>query len=288
MLLHVDRAAAWASVAALASSPGGSPARARRLVPRPGVGARAAGAGALVAVVLARFHTLNGLAAGTTLLLLMAALKLLETRSARDQLVVLGAALFLLLAACLDRAEPACARRCTRSRRGCAARRSRVTATPGIARAARRCRLAGRALLLALPLALLLFLFFPRLAGRLLGDAARRGGGHRARPTRMSPGSIPQLTANYDPAFRVQFDRARAAARGALLARPGAARLRRPHLAQRAAAVPTHAQPLEFLGTPYRYRVDARADASSAGGSRSTRRSQSPDADACCSPTTTS
>ena len=34
---------------------------------------------ALAAVVMARFHTLNGLNAGTTLLLLMAALKLLET-----------------------------------------------------------------------------------------------------------------------------------------------------------------------------------------------------------------
>ena len=59
----------------------------------------------MAAVVLARFHTLNGLAAGTTLLLLMAALKLLETRGTRDQLVLIGAGLFLLLAACLDRQD---------------------------------------------------------------------------------------------------------------------------------------------------------------------------------------
>ena len=35
----------------------------------------------------------------------MAALKLLETRNARDELVLVGAGLFLLLAACLDRQE---------------------------------------------------------------------------------------------------------------------------------------------------------------------------------------
>ncbi len=56
---------------------------------------------ALVAAVFAQFHTLNGLVPGTAMLMLMAAIKLLETRSQRDQYVVIGGALFLLLAACL-------------------------------------------------------------------------------------------------------------------------------------------------------------------------------------------
>ena len=71
----------------------------------PGRAVRAVLALVLVALVLARFHTLNGLAAGTTLLMLMAALKLLEMRRPRDQWVMVGAGLFLLLAACLDRQE---------------------------------------------------------------------------------------------------------------------------------------------------------------------------------------
>ena len=57
----------------------------------------------LVALVVMRYHTLNGLAAGSALLMLMAAMKLLETRTRRDQFVIVGAGLFLLLAACLDR-----------------------------------------------------------------------------------------------------------------------------------------------------------------------------------------
>ena len=105
VLLHVDRVPAWASLAsfALISWRLAAARRARRWLP--GALARALFALGMAAVVLARFHTLNGLAAGTTLLLLMAALKLLETRNARDELVLVGAGLFLLLAACLDRQQ---------------------------------------------------------------------------------------------------------------------------------------------------------------------------------------
>ena len=103
-LLNVDRVPPWAAAVALlliawrllGAYRGGA---------YPGVAARALLALVLVAIVLVRFHTLNGLAAGTTLLLLMAGLKLLETRAARDQFVMVGAGLFLLLAACLDRQE---------------------------------------------------------------------------------------------------------------------------------------------------------------------------------------
>ena len=51
--------------------------------------------------VLMSFRTLNGLAAGTALLVLMGALKLIEARSRRDDGIVVGVALFLLLAAVL-------------------------------------------------------------------------------------------------------------------------------------------------------------------------------------------
>src|SRR5882762_10895620 len=102
VLLNLDRVPPWTAATALLLI-------AWRLTTErsgarlPGTPARALLALGVVAVVLWRFHTLNGLAAGTALLMLMSALKLLETRARRDQFVMVGAGLFLLLAACLDR-----------------------------------------------------------------------------------------------------------------------------------------------------------------------------------------
>src|SRR6202140_5841824 len=101
-LLNLDRVPAWTAAAALLLIAWrlNTERTGARL---PGAVARALLALGVVAVVLLRFHTLNGLAAGTALLMLMSALKLLETRARRDQFVMVGAGLFLLLAACLDR-----------------------------------------------------------------------------------------------------------------------------------------------------------------------------------------
>ena len=55
----------------------------------------------LVVAVALSFRTLNGLAAGTALLVVMGALKLLESRARRDDAIVIGVSLFLLLAAAL-------------------------------------------------------------------------------------------------------------------------------------------------------------------------------------------
>ncbi len=56
---------------------------------------------ALTGTVLAMFHTLNGLNAGSALLVLMGAIKLLEATSRRDRLIMVGVSFYLLLAACL-------------------------------------------------------------------------------------------------------------------------------------------------------------------------------------------
>src|SRR5688572_20596873 len=55
----------------------------------------------LVVAGLASFRTLNGLAAGTALLVVMGALKVVESRAARDDAIVIGVSLVMLLAACL-------------------------------------------------------------------------------------------------------------------------------------------------------------------------------------------
>src|SRR5262249_5855480 len=146
--------------------------------------------------------TLNGLAAGTTLLALMAGLKLLETRTARDQLVMVASGLFLLLAACLHRQDLARLPLYAAQVWVCCAALA-VVATPGTP-ALLALPMSARALLLALPLAVLLFVFFPRLQGAFWavprGEQAVTG-----LSDTMSPGAIGHLATSYDPAFRVRF-----------------------------------------------------------------------------------
>ena len=201
VLLHLDRVPAWASLACFALILWRL-AAARRRVWLPGALARALLALGMAAVVLARFHTLNGLTAGTTLLLLMAALKLLETRNARDELVLVGAGFFLLLAACLDRQQLVRTPLYALQAWVCCAAIGSI-ATPALgSRAA--VRLAGRALLIAAPLAVALFLFFPRLPGAFWA-IPRGGAALTGLSDAMTPGSIMQLVADYSTAFRVRF-----------------------------------------------------------------------------------
>ena len=101
MLLNAHHTALWCVPLALAAVAW----RARRLRVAPRLPARylrIGVAGLLTLAVLVGFHTLNGIDAGSSLLVAMATLKLTETVRRRDWLIVLGAALFLLLAACLD------------------------------------------------------------------------------------------------------------------------------------------------------------------------------------------
>jgi transglutaminase-like putative cysteine protease len=201
LLLHVDRLPTWVTSAALLLMLWRL-AAARAPVPLPGALLRGAFAVAAALGVLARFHTLNGLAAGTSLLTLMAALKLLETHRQRDRLVVVGAGLFLLLAACLDRQGLERVPLYLAETWLCCAALA-VVATPGFAGGA-ALRLAGRTLLYAVPLAVLLFVFFPRLAGSFWalprGEEALTG-----LSDTMSPGEIGKLTTSYDIAFRARF-----------------------------------------------------------------------------------
>jgi transglutaminase-like putative cysteine protease len=254
VLLHADRVPPWAAGIALllivwrllsALRGGGSPA----------IAARALLALVLVSIVLARFHTLNGLAAGTTLLLLMAGLKLLETRTARDQVVMVAAGLFLLLAACLDRQELARAPLYGLQAWLCCAALAVIATPTTSARAA--LSLAGRALLLALPLALLLFVFFPRLPGAFWAiprnDLAMSG-----LSDTMTPGSIGQLATSYEPAFRVQFQGPVPPARERYWRGPVLHEFDGQGWRSSPRDLRAHV-PREYLGTAYHYRVQLEA-----------------------------
>jgi transglutaminase-like putative cysteine protease len=204
MLLHIDRVPIWTSAAAFLCV-GWRFAAEFRPIRLPGAFAKIGVMVLLVFAVIARFRTVNGLSAGTALLVVMGSLKLLETHDQRDRNIVIGSALFLLLAACLDRQSMLriplylvhawiCCAALGATTRGNIGMDNRATAM-----------LAARSLLLALPLALVLFLFFPRLTGAFWtlpqSESAATG-----LSDSMSPGSISSLGESSDPAFRVHFE----------------------------------------------------------------------------------
>jgi transglutaminase-like putative cysteine protease len=250
VLLNLDRVPPWTAATALLLIAWRLTTE-RSGVRLPGTVARALLALGVVAVVLWRFHTLNGLAAGTALLMLMSALKLLETRARRDQFVMVGAGLFLLLAACLDRQSLVRVPLYALQVWLCCSALAVVASAGCGGRAA--LRLAGRSLLLALPLAVLLFLFFPRLPGAFW--AIPRGGqGLTGLSDTMNPGSIVKLVASYEPAFRVQFA-GRAPPAEELYWRGPVLHDFDGHTWRRESGAFHLRQRLQYLGTPYRYRV---------------------------------
>jgi transglutaminase-like putative cysteine protease len=159
----------------------------------------------LLGGVLLSFGTLNGPAAGSALLLAMGGLKLLETRTHRDAVVVTTVSLILVLAAALDRQDllrlPLYL--CT----GWLA--LATIASLGSYRAEQSAwlaaRRAGAAMLLALPFAVIAFVLVPRLPGALWSmpgsEKAQTGLGEE-----MSPGSISDLAVSDAIAFRVRFE----------------------------------------------------------------------------------
>jgi len=157
-----------------------------------------------VVAVLMSFRTLNGLAAGTALLTLMGALKLIESKSRRDDAIIIGVALFLVLSAALANQAMWRLPIYLLTLWGTAAAMALVAHPDSSLTVRAAVRLGGRALLMALPLGIACFLFFPRMAGQLWALEAS-GGATTGLSDEMSPGSIDKLVLEYEPVFRVRF-----------------------------------------------------------------------------------
>lgn len=160
---------------------------------------------AATVAVLGTYRTLNGIEAGTTFLVLMAGMKLLESRSSRDLTVVVFIAYFLLFAALLRDQSITRLPLLLFSVALTTAALMRVHAGGRGYSTAALLRRTSALMLQALPLALLLFLLFPRLPGPLWGIAANDMG----RPgldDDMTPGDVSELSLSGEPAFRVRFD----------------------------------------------------------------------------------
>jgi transglutaminase-like putative cysteine protease len=160
---------------------------------------------ALVAAVAIKFRTLNGLAAGSALLLVMGALKLLESRSRRDDGIVVGVALFLLLAAALDTQTLSIVPIYLLIIWGACAAIAVISDRSGALAPRAAMRLSARALAMSIPLAAACFLFFPRFGGQFWA-LQREVQANRGLSDEMSPGSISKLANEYEPAFRARFE----------------------------------------------------------------------------------
>jgi transglutaminase-like putative cysteine protease len=162
-------------------------------------------AGLSIPLLFVRFHTFNGLSAGTGLLTLMAGLKLLETKNRRDVYIITLIIYFVSLAALLEGNSfwllayligvcwltTATLLRLTSSG---PAPDWRVSLSYG-----------GRVLGQALPLALVFWLLFPRFAGPLWQIPADTRSAESGLSDTMSPGDITHLALSDEVAFRVRF-----------------------------------------------------------------------------------
>jgi transglutaminase-like putative cysteine protease len=165
---------------------------------------RAALVALMVVATVLSLRTLSGLGAGATMLAAMAAAKLTESQRTRDWAIVLGSSFFLQVTACLEQQSllrvPLYAAElwllCT------GLRALGAGSHAGLRTLAWQ---SARSLAWSVPLATLLFLFFPRLQGGFLalpnsGEAVTGLG------EEMSPGSISELGQSDEPALHVRFD----------------------------------------------------------------------------------
>jgi transglutaminase-like putative cysteine protease len=208
---------------------------------------------ALVCAVALSFRTLNGLAAGTALLLVMGALKVLESHSRRDDAILIGVALFLLLAAALAGQALWRVPFYLLAAWGAVAAIALVAHGDSLLTTRAALRLSARALLMALPLALACFAFFPRVAGHFWA-LERSSSAATGLTDEMSPGSIDKIANEYAPVFRVSFED-RLPPHAALYWRGPVLNDFDGFTWRRARGRVYHAEELQRLGPAYRYHV---------------------------------
>ena len=171
----------------------------------PARGIRLCVAAVSIALLFVQYRTFNGLAAGTALLSLLAGLKLLELQSHRDFHVIILIIYFLNLAALLHSESFWLLGYLIAVSWLTSAALMRLTISTPPPRWQPSVRRAGRVLAQALPLTLILWLFFPRLDGPLWRMPQDSQGGESGLSDSMSPGDISDLAQSDDIAFRVHY-----------------------------------------------------------------------------------
>lgn len=157
-----------------------------------------------VVSVLAGYRTLNGLEAGTALLVLMAASKLLETKDRRDLTVLLFISFVLLFAALLYEQGLMQLPYMLVAVWLLTATLMRVHQTTSRMPMREALRMTAKMLLLSVPVAVAFFLLFPRLPGQFWALPARAGATSGI-SDEISPGDVSELSLSSSIAFRATF-----------------------------------------------------------------------------------
>ncbi|MEO0972652.1 MAG: DUF3488 and transglutaminase-like domain-containing protein, partial [Pseudomonadota bacterium] len=156
--------------------------------------------------VLVQYQTVNGIEAGSALLCVMAVMKLTETRTARDLVVLIYIAYFLIAAQFLYEqtmwvllwAIP-CVWLLSATLLQVTHQGRQLAIRPALG-------LSGRMLIHALPLMLALFLLFPRMQGSFWAIEAPSKRGLTGLSDSLELGSISELIQSDEVAFRVRFE----------------------------------------------------------------------------------
>jgi transglutaminase-like putative cysteine protease len=204
MMPHAWHLPAWAtmSVALLLFWRGWLTFHGRRMPPRwvllPVVGM-------LMGGVYASYGGFLGREPGVSMLVLLLALKLLEMRAQRDLFVVLFLSFFVLLTNFFYSQTIVTALLAACGIVAILTAQISFQFTGAHPPLRRRLALALRLFFLAVPLTLVLFLFFPRVQGPLWGMPEDAAGAHTGLSDSMDPGEIAQLRLSREIAFRVHF-----------------------------------------------------------------------------------
>ena len=155
-------------------------------------------------LVLLHFHALWGREAGVSLLVIAAALKLLETRGPRDEYSLLLLSFFLLVTLLLY--EQAIWMFVLVSVLFWLLTSAWIGISQDVGISARlRIKESGKLILAGLPAVIILFLLFPRPPGGLWGGAQPSMSAKTGLSEQMHPGAFDSLSQDPSPAFRVYF-----------------------------------------------------------------------------------
>jgi transglutaminase-like putative cysteine protease len=160
----------------------------------------------LVAAILGHYGTVLGREAGVAFLVGLIALKLLELGPrVRDHALLIILSYFLMLAGFLNTQDLWMGAYTFALALFATAALVRLN-HPGAAGGAAPTRVAAEMLAIALPLMLVLYLFFPRIHGSLWGLPTDAFGGVTGIGETMRPGEINMLSTSDEIAFRAEFD----------------------------------------------------------------------------------
>jgi protein-glutamine gamma-glutamyltransferase len=157
-------------------------------------------------VVYLQHRTLLGREPGVAMLCLLLSCKLLEMHAKRDLFVVLFLSLFVILTNFLYSQSIMTALLMIAAVIAILSAQLSFQYTGRIPPLARRIRTAALIFIMSVPLALVLFVLFPRISGPLWGLPNDARSGSSGISPEMAPGKISQLALSEEIAFRVKFE----------------------------------------------------------------------------------